>query len=434
MLAFLLKLPKIAKILPTFSFFAPKCCQFWRMQAQFRWYLDEVEQISSSNYAHRQKSLQIFRRVKAILLFLSAHCLHLVFLLINWDQSITGSPKFWRVFHFDHMFLFDLPPHLNLHLLLLFAEAMTFLYTAYFLFRNNPQQAHFILLIREVVYQGDPENYLLQKTIQIGRKRALKSITVVRQVTRFFRLSCYSFTVTFTAYAVLFHVLSWRHFTPIFETLHLPCKLLYTAFYLLNCVTCDLADVFLVIVDTLLPAVMISISAIVFIRLSAINQMIKPKPRNESNSRRCLHRQFRAFEHFARLHTGALLLVLQTNRFIGVLLLAFIAFILPMNAYTTMLLATGRLNALASFYFTVLNLGEALGLVFFHLLATWYTKKLHQCTGPLYRLATQGREWFSWRQQLTLFGYIAKFDGQQRYGITYGPFFGLISVASFTKV
>lgn len=403
--------------------------QLLLLETHFKLYLNDIENIVTKTSI----SKTIFRKLKIIFLILGQQCFHLAFLVCYPQQNPT-----WRLLLYDSMFFLKFPAQLNLCLLQMFLQATAFFYLSYYPFRNSFKRAHFIIIVKNVVYQDDKQ-YFLWPTIELtifGKRKAFSVTKVVRQITQHFILNCYYFFLFFTIYSASFHLISVKiilknvHFATPFAN-----KLFHLAIYLLNCLLFDMAVAILVIIQTTVPTVIVAISTIFFVRLRQIEQQLTGEIKKNKAVK---------IHQFARNHNDTFVTMMAVNGYFGRLLFIYILLIIPMNVYSSMLLLSGQLGstAFSNAFFIVLNLAEGTGFICFHYLAAWYTKILHKsCSRHLPSLmAKMARKSYlsapaivNGRDQRLLHDYIVKFAlSKRRYGITYSNF-GLVSFFTFTK-
>ena len=404
-----------------------KYAQLLLIETHFKRYLNEIELIATKTSPTSSKA--VFSKLNVIFFIMGQQCFHLTLFAC---RPAYYQDKLWRLLHYDPMYFLDLPAQFNLCLVPIFLQAAAFLHLSYYPFKTTPKSAQFIVLVKNVLYRND-DQYFLQPTIELpvfGKRKAFHANKVVQKVTQNFMLNCYYYPLFFTFYAVSFHFISAQKVIDNFDSLStlFASGMPHLAFHLLSSLLFDLSVITLVIIQTTVPAVLVAISATFFVRLRQIEQRLF-KEINQKGS-------VVKVRAFTSVHTDTFLMMMAVNGYYGRLLLIFILLTLPVNVYTSMLLASGQLGktTLSEAFFAVLSFSGGTGFICFHYLAAWYTKILHKpCSRHLPSLMARSGQKLNRKDRLLLHHYILKFAlVKRRYGITYASF-GLVSFTSFTK-
>ena len=141
-------------------------------------------------------------------------------------------------------------------------------------------------------------------------------------------------------------------------------------------------------------------------------------------------------DKFITLHTQTLLLIFQFNSLYSQLLFLFMGAQLPINTYLITRLMLSQFNIQTSVIFINFISLQYICILFFHILSAMYCHRIHSCSNRLFHINAnslnkrdKGKLSASFKIDL----YIAKFNTNKKYGISYGPF-GLMTFNTFAKV
>lgn len=193
-------------------------------------------------------------------------------------------------------------------------------------------------------------------------------------------------------------------------------------YMLVSSTATDLSIIFLLIIDTASSTVFAA-CCIFITKLRQLNQILQRK------RPKVVH-----LSSFMRSHTRTLTDIIHGDHFYGILVFYYILTIVPMSTFILCDLFAKKFNVLTGLFNACLTCFVCLGLVVFHVTASYFSKLLHASVPALFHLVPRLNR-VSLQTKLKLSLYIQKMSvsNAKRYGISYGDF-SLMSVETFFKV